>query len=42
MASPTINAIIIGAPMNVATRQRIICFLPQNVQRDGLQKQNKD
>jgi len=41
-ATPAINAMITGAPINVATCQRITffrlhCFLPQNVQPDGLE-----
>jgi hypothetical protein len=37
---------ITGAPINVATCQRITffllhCFLPQNVQPDGLEKPKK-
>ncbi len=45
-ATPAINAMITGAPINVATCQRITffllhCFLPQNVQPDGLEKPKK-
>ena len=43
-ATPAINAMITGAPINVATCQRMTffrlhCFLPQNVQPDGLNEQ---